>query len=595
MSKRQGRAGSIYDLFASLGLDTSELDSNLAASQIKMDAFTNHVSDSVRMLEQLGSAMGPKALSSIMDQLQARGSLFQQEIQQLHQVAQNVGRMGAPADSDPRKLVTTDTDIVNQLTATAELQRVAAQRKSLEAESLAETKRITANRKAAQREEIASDREYANLKKQLAAEVAAAEKAKQVEESRAFQVEMNAAATRRQRRRAAAQDEATEARARIKQQRELEIESLGGGMSKGGIGAEIRSSFYLGGIAQMLGVEVPMGLTSVLGRLESVQRAMHLAFPALVVGAFASILYGVSQQIKTIADEHAGLGVRAREAWDEASQGARKAAVDLANYIAQMGKIETRTKEMDKGEKIAELGLRQEDIKELIKARMAAREEVNKLLAELGTTANPLEPLNFDARVSEMMSFATGGTYWEKFADGAMTYGQAVEKLRKNHKDLTSDIYSMTAAIASLERQKDKDRAKDEKADRDRRRRDPVHEMPWRLPWFLGQSPADFFLRSLEGAPARRNNFFPSPPTMRRTPALEGPSGRNPLEDKTASVVIENNFNSPLVQMDGMPANMEQAVGEKIMPVVLRRLKDNQATSMDQLIAALKAAGVRVV
>lgn len=599
MSRNQSRAGSVYELFASLGLDVTALDAGLAQSKIKLDALQNPIRDAVMMLDQLGKAMGPQALSLMMDQLQAKTKLFAGEIQQLHTIASNVAAGGQPVVSDPRSLITTDTDIVNKLTANAELQRVDLERKSLERESLNETKRIAAQRKAERLREAASDREYVNLKKQLGAEVAAADRAQQVADSRNFDIEMNAHRDRRIKRRAASKDSAMEARLQARSDRDSRMDNLGGGMGPGGIGAEIRTSFYMGGIAQLLGMEIPMGLTSVLARLEPLQRAMHLAFPVLAVTGFLSILSAVSKKLGEVSDEMRGLDATSRATWKAMAEGVRDTV---------MKGLEVR--EMLRS--INEAGLRGKELH--IEQGKNAKEELVDIQNQIDSRADLISKLAMNLEMQkaitsgvntrvylELMEKLGGKKFFavaEDARESIIRYGditKAVEGLNTElttNRQLLTDLNDKKGRISAEEQrralQAERDRTKQD------RLRDRVHELPWRLPWFMGENPSDFFMKSLEGAPARRRNFIPGPPKMQRgDPTIPREGDGNPLGDR-AGLRVEQHFHIDQ-KFDGVPSNMEQIVRDRITPQLIKDLGGNQRMAMDDLVASLRRAGVQVV
>lgn len=645
------KTNSIYEIFASLGLDASSLDEGLKQAKFDLDAILPDVKNVQDAILQLDKAFGQ---SKIGLDAEARAIEFfarttDDAAKQVYGLHAALVALKAEQGEGGRALIPTgNDDVVGRLTARAEGSRYAALvgqqagiKKQLEAEEasslveaqrvakarevmyaeeetsrsnyvnlinqlaveerlannkaqrasdVTEMARINAIKKAEQQREIASDQEYIQLKRQLAAEIVAADKAKYTEEERAFQVYIRQLQTNRARRKMEMEQDREVANLEFERSR---VRAPGGNGAPGAAGLGFRgTATEIQAADQLLGIHIPRGLTSVLARLGIVQTAMTAAFSGFAALAFIEILGQVGSKLHELGEEFTGFGEDAKKAWDEAYQGSRRSLLELANYEVQMGRIfDSKGSKKPLGTKLEELGMKQDTIKALRQAQIEARDDAAKKLKELGGFS-PTPGLDAENTMGESLLKLIPSRGYEQYAQGAVTLGDAVDKLRQNYKDLQENINGLTKSLEALDRQKDRDISKDEtNANRAKRMRDRVHEEPYRLPWYLGPEPTASFMQSLEGAPARRRNFIPGPPELRREQAPNGPEGRNPLGGPRAGLNYSPVF-APVIRVDGEAT--AQIVRDKIIPAIHNDYSNNQRESMDKLVGMLKAAGVQV-
>lgn len=567
MATRGGQP-SIYEIFASLGLDASSLDEGLKQAKFDLDAILPDIKSVQDAVLQLDKAFGQSTVGLMAE---ARAIEFfgrttdsaAKQVYELHAALLALKEPGAVGGT--RSLIPLgNEDVVDKLTANAQLRRAEIERVTLEKEALLQEKAI-------------------------AAEQAALLRSKNEEEERAFQYWLRQAEARRAARKIEREQESQDANYAFEKSRIQGGAARGGGGITGGLGFR-GTATEIQAADQLLGIHIPRGLTSVLARLGVVQTAMSAAFSGFVVIAFIEILGQVGTKLRSLGDEITGFGESSRKAWDEAYQGSRKSLLELAQYEAQMGRIyDSKGSKKPLTTKLEELGMREDEIKALRQSQISSREDARKKLEELGFSATP--GLDAEGTLGESLFKLIPSGGYEKYAQGAVTLGDAVDKLRQRYKDATEDIYGLTKSLENLERQKDRNISKEDSAERSSRRmRDRVHEEAYRLPWYLGASPSTSFLQSLEGAPARRRNFIPPPPVLQRDRYKTG-TDNSPNTSPEAGLHIENHF-SPIIKVDGMAT--AQIVRDEILPAILNDMANNQRAVTDKMVSTLKAAGVRV-
>lgn len=159
--------GPVAELFATLGLDLSQLDEGLQNSKVKMEAFANPVEDITLQLSQLSNAFNPKVIDEALKQMAVDADTAQAAMDELYNAAIRLSTVPPPAAllgaGQPRELIGLDNeDVIDAKIAAADIKRSkleetatyaqlvearrvqTAQLKQINADALAERKEIQA-------------------------------------------------------------------------------------------------------------------------------------------------------------------------------------------------------------------------------------------------------------------------------------------------------------------------------------------------------------------------------------------------------------------------------------------------------------------
>lgn len=672
--------GPVAELFATLGLDATQLDEALRASKVKFESLGPAVTDIDTRLAKLGQAFNPAVISAAFDQLTAKGMLFEEQLNAIYAAAIKVNA----AQQGPRELVSLENeDVVDAKIAAADLKRAkleqsaadaqvvemrksqAAQLKAINAEVIAERARVQAQSDALAKAEIAAEKasraqynamvkmyskeeseakiaeklranaefrvlvnEESAIKREAAAEGAALDRA-YLAEQKAYVTQMAAMkkmymaedkaaeATQNEFIRAAraegiARDKAYMAEQRIQRQQMAAMatmyraEERAAGIGGGGVGA--RNVAFMGqGIEQILGIRIPFGFNRILSILPAVQAAMLAAFDVLVIVAFADIIYQVGVKINELITDWEGFGEAAKKAWDEADKGAMKAQDDLIAYNDKMRKLNLIGAKGPEKSRLEEIyaGMKVEDITDTLGKEVDRLHILQGLMNDVkgeNEKATTILDSMGEQRLGKPMQEAAIETLKSGAMEGIRTVDELDKKIvevaehTENLNDMKADgIYDLLKAhrewLAALDKEHDKQR----------KWRDEVHELPYRLPWFMGENPADSMSNQFGGPRVNRpssmmfDQMNRPVPNMNRfsprsgSPVPIGSSGGGSSPSATLHVQY-----APVFKFDGMPADAMRFVRDEMEPILMADLQKNTRGVTDSLVRVLKSVGVDV-
>lgn len=587
--------GPVTQLFSSLGLDASELDKGLRDAAIRMEAFEKPVFAVQQMLDQLFSSMNPAIVVNALNQLAVAAKTPAEAIAFLHAEVKSLNAEMAA----PRQMVSLDNnDVVDAAMARAEMQRARIEERSLQAQSNAAVAEDVAKRAEARSAEIAIEREYANLKKQFAAEVVAADAREEAAQDAFVKQEIADSNARLAALKANRAEERYIEQQAFEQQRAERARTAGAGGNIGfkGTAVEIQA------IDTLLGIHIPRGLTSVLARLGSVQSAMSAAFGAFAILAFVEVLGQVASKLISLEADINGFTEANEKFWKSASDNSIKALADLLKYNTEMRRAhELSEKRGSEGRK--ELGIEgiakeREDIKRQLGQH---RDVLNESIAMLQTIQpGQMEGDVPSSQISGMFQKLQGILNYitpESGVTGAVTAAGAIANLKDTIERETKiiGVYTDTLKDLQVEEKRDTDRRITESRESSKKMHDAIHEFPNRLPWFLG--PNQDFVNQMGAGRVSSSNFRPAPPLggimpRRSSAGSFSPSIPTSSDGGSSGGVVLQVTSSPTFYFNGIPADIQNFMRNYAEPELLKDLQLNARGIQQQLIQTLKNGGV---
>lgn len=544
---------SVADIFASLGLDASQLDQGLAQSKVKMNEFVHAIEnlgkvafDKLNVPFMAASAAAREAakgadsyrvgLEKVKNELVEVLSLQEQQARLGRRAANPQGfDVFAPASSRYTES-TGHADVVSGAIGRAERKRDAIEERRIQAESFAEARRIATQRRIEAHREVLSKREMANLNRQLRTEESTANAA----EDRRLETQSRRETARIARRRADERGRVVESErdmrrlnSQLTRQQAQGVRSdrqnagfPGGGDLQGMFGAWAGMS----AVGDLMGIRIPMGASMLISRLGMVQKAMTAAFAPLVAFELIKTMKDMGIAIGDLVKDFVGLGAASEVTWDKI----RADMADAMKFKLEIGDIDRR---------IAKEG--EEDFKGNIAVREA---EIQRLKVLKDARAADIEVVK---KANELIYDPSKMTLALAMRASNYLQGKTVAQLDKEKTELQDQINQLTDDISRLQRQEILDKMKRDKEKDNTKRRDPYSEFPNRIPWFLSQNPSDAFASQF-GMTATG-------------------SGIASLSGRGANQVVYNIRQ----EFNGMPADIRKFMRDHAGPALAEAITDN--------------------
>lgn len=518
--------GTIAELLTVLGVDSAPLSEGLLNAEMSLNDFAPKVLSSQAALLSLGDEMaatGMKA-SGLNVAMQA---LYDQKIANALLDADEQARISFQSQEDNERLMA-----ANQARSAAAAERLATDRA------------MYAWEQEARIQDLESERIYVAEWKAFAQDQVDAQ-----ERMTAYRIELDKAATH--------------------------FNAGVGSMKMGGSGGGTSSFMAANEIRALEGSQY--GIARLLTMLPQVREFMEAAFDGVVVIALLEILYQVGKEIEVLITDWEGFGKAAQEAWSKAEVGADRAMLKQNDYQRKL--------EEAKGllSIAPEKGHQYLADKYGIDVAADAHENERLKALQKNIQDNQLGPLEnrvnaYDSKYKGANALTSPYLLGLREADAE---SKTVEQDRKTILDLRKEEEDIASRLGQLDLDKINKQAEylhqlDEEHDKKVRAlklHDNVHELPYRLPWFMGADPANLFL-GLTGNPGAGLGIMGS-----RTPTAP------PLPGMGTGNHISMTFH-------GMPADLEDFVHEKMIPSLLSALDNNKGGSLSKMSNSLANAGI---
>lgn len=588
----------LFELFASLGLDSSGLSEGLGNAEVdirkfqgvinafvndyrtamgRMDAATEGAQIALTQLLDTNSR-NITAVGEGIDKLVARQERFQAQSERMKEQyiaaqaamreAEALWQTGLHPAMEGKRLVSLgNEDIVQQLAARAQLQRSMIEERSLRDQSDLALKESAATRLGIISEQEAADLEYAQLKAKLSAESIAA-------------IEAETAAQEELMDRWIAADEAM-TEADIERQAVREATAAA---SQKATAAETAS----GGFASV-GVRMGAGgiYPTIRAGMSGLGEAIAPLFPVLMAGAFVDILYHEIEAVAKLTDEWTGFGKEAKKAWEEAFSGAERTRIKTSELIAEWEKARATAA---KGAPLT----RSEET-------TIDRHHATNLTQDINAATAQLAILDKELAARQRESAATPAGAANQFLRWA-SGGKDLETVKKEREETEASIRAMTEERGKIERRILEDVDKKHKLE-DSKMHDRIHQYPERMPWFMGTNPAEVMLQTMGFGPQPTRSVItghmPTPPpsssmnSSRVSPQYEGGATARTATTAGGGINITNTY-APVFKFDGVPADIVKFMREEAEPMLIADMQKNARGVMTQIMDTLKKNGVRV-
>lgn len=568
-AKQMSQGMKVFDLFAELGIDASRLPKDVADSLIALEPLRKSVADMQGMLRQMGSALNPDALGAALDQINAKSKNAGEAIQTLYNALQSRVGTGALAEL-PRSMVPTgQQDTVHQAMANAELQRAKTKESVL--------RQMFEERMEEQRRE---------------------QKGVEADAERFFRSQMEYNDRLGQSTKRRYEDESMYYR------RESEIQSIRNrnaresaglsGMGRFDTLFKSFSSLQLGG--RMLGLEIPFEVTSLLSQSPQIAATVAKAFPVFLGLSFLDIMNQLSNKLVEVTDKWAGFGEESRKAWQEAFVGAEKAKLKLIDFNERMRMIEAGKHGRFDEDRQARTGVALGETIADVEAQLKAQVELRKLYDE------NVQLLKQPAGKSGVGYFGISGPMAGRVQE-LRTSRETVETQTAKRDEVVATIIALHDKLSDL-RARSLENELRTVTDIEKKRRDRVHELPWRMPWFMGQTPEEAFAASIGGAnvnnpmasvvPRRRlrTGVERSAPDLSSGVNLGTPTIATSRVMSSGAGMTFAPVYSPTFNINGVLTDVEQFIRNRVEPKIAEDLDQNARGLADFFVKSLKRHGV---
>lgn len=355
---------------------------------------------------------------------------------------------------------------------------------------------------------------------------------------------------------------------------------------------------------ELAGTKIPGSLARLVAFSPTVAAALESIFDVVMVGAFLDIIYMVGEKIEGMTRDWEGFDAASIKAWDDARTGAEKAGRALQDYRdmqIDLNKAGLKGKEKDDQDQVddlAKMGIRKEKIQSLQDEAKAMDALIQKAQ---GADGKGFSPKGLELGVpSDIAS--------KKALDEIKDQGMTLEKMKDLYHKKIDELTQYMTEYGKLQNkaQQDEYKAANEKDKRNKLPKIPGavdHEEPYKLPWYMGVSPAQSFAAQMRGVPD--NQVAPtggggmpsssSPSISEAMPDVVSPQGGSSKSRSggSASVTIKNTY-APVFKFDGLPADVQKFVRETLEPMFIQDMQGNARGVAAEMIDALKKQGMGV-
>lgn len=551
MPPTNGPTATIAELYAVIGADTRLMDEALKNTEVRLQQFKSEVKTVAEAIVILDDAA--ILTSQVLTNLKgAVDSLYKSQMQAAEaarleaQSIEEVARIAALRDEQIKKEVLSRTEylgLVNQLKS-EEVSAANAQ--------YAELDRISKQKQATLDAELASRENYTRLVTQLAREetLAAKQAATEMAKSLPFMSGYG-------------KEKST---------------STGSGGGFGGAGSlGIRAG--TGGINPYF--RLTESLTAAIGPL------MEVLFPIALMGLGIELMSEYSKSIRGVIDSLTG-AVDVSKQLEEATDNLLKAVEYKADTDIRFMRMAHREGVSDKTmrEKVAAVDI---PATRLIQAQIDSLKPERQSLDQIMRELKGVPPGGRDIYVEEAAKKL------------GITGGQDLNSVNilERKKKVDDEIEELTKKKIRI--QMEEVDIMDKNVGSMKKFHDAVHELPNRMPWFLGPYPEQAFGNSLRGSsqdqsPARLIRGMQAIPPPRISDFGSAPTsgGRVSSPGRSNDGIVFSPQYTINFKFDGIPADVQKFMRESAEPILLRDLKDNTRGAMEQLKVILKGNGVVV-
>lgn len=563
----------VAELFASLGLDSSSLTDGLAAAKLELRDLkpdVMSVTDALSLLQIQGRATAQQ-LAEVPIHLQ-RAWQNQHELTQARKNDMAAEREHA-------------AEIKANLAAEFAIKKEYAQlTKQFRDQELAQEKALVA-------EESAARSRYGRTVSILLRQQEEAQKA--VNDTTARQIALSEMGVRM----AMVQAEAQTA--------------LGGAARR--TGQTTYESQRLAGLEMMaankiLGVDMPWSLTRLMATVPQVSAAMSAMFDVVMVGVFLDMLYQVGSKIWDLTEAMNGFDAASIKAWDSArsdnlSDRARALKDDLLNIDIkyEQNKKDPRRQDKAQWDELRDI----EKTKHIEEARAIAIERIlsiRKSLKALDDAENNRSGQTAASALYNPTGFIMGHLQPAEMAARQKLYEQGTSE-EKQRAALKAEVSALEALdlekkqmAYSITKDETRELEKQVRMKRSAKERDEVHELPYRLPWFMGVDPASAFANQMYGLqtgginPSQAGTQSIRPvnmPSVSRRATAENPvTGQASGGSSGRDIILQVTY-APVFQVENM-GDVEAVMRDKIEPKFIEDMKNNTRGLRAEIIAALK-------
>lgn len=310
------------------------------------------------------------------------------------------------------------------------------------------------------------------------------------------------------------------------------------------------------------------GIARLLSMLPAVQVAMEAAFAPILAGVLLYGLYELGSELNKLITDWEGFGDAAQEAWSKAEVGEQQAILGMNDYQRKME--EAKGLLSIAGEK----GPQYNADKYKLDAAADEHEKTRLKAQQSSIEKNELGPLEkrIDAydRIMGPAGMRQDSPATQAQLDAANEEARTIVEDRKTALALHEKEEEIAKRLGQLDIDKVTKQAEylhqldseQQKKTAIRKEHDPVHELPYRLPWFMGSNPATDFLGGSKMTPG------PNPGALWRAP-----------------ISIQNTHHITI--QGGDSSSIKDAI-----PDLLDALENNSNGSMARLSDILRDSGI---
>lgn len=585
----------VAELFASLGLDMSQLTDGLAEARVRLSDINPEIISANNLLRELGHS----------------GAATETEIAALTLALQDAFEANKAMESARRQALTDNKKVLAE-TALAQQEFYAEERAGIQ-NGIEAYKQHTAQVKASMAAEVAIQQEYAQLTKQFRGQEILQEQ-QLIAEKQAENVRYQAWWSRALRE----QEEATKVvyynsglaslgfdgevtEQKILNQRRVAAASIEA--SEISYAGQRTVALESMAINKFLGTDVPWSMTRLVSSVPAVAAVMGSIFDIVLAGAFLDILYQVGSKIAEMTDDWNGFGEAARHAWAQAREGVndtRKAALELRMLQIDQKYEENKTssKKSDKAQ--------WDELRDIEKKKVL-QEDLNHRTEQLLTIRKSLDALDRGAEIRESLKSKgplgssllayTGEELKARLAlyQSGLTEAEQRAEIEKELKQIQQESLDINKMGYTIDKDRTREIEKSASA-HEKRRRDEVHELPYRLPWFMGVDPASAFAGQMNGmmtagvnpSQVGRQSIRPvnMPPAPRQATSEQAFSQPQQSASSGRDVIMEVTY-APVFQV-GILGDVDALMRDKIEPKFVKDMEDNARGLRAAVEAALR-------
>jgi hypothetical protein len=329
---------------------------------------------------------------------------------------------------------------------------------------------------------------------------------------------------------------------------------------------------------------------------------MTAAFDVFVIAAVADVIYQVGKEMWDLTEAMNGFDAASIKAWDDARRGVISTREELlrhdlkhleATFESQKGSDKSEYKRLEEESDRAQIARIQRDQK-------STQDDLRAMQDIIGMYQK-IRDFN-EATFEHQKQIGLHPKDILEFQMRMYQTGMNEEKAKQSAKDDLNALTSVGNELDDKNLKLQRDITKELTVHKEamRREHDPVHELPYRLPWFMGVSPASAFAAQMKGViggpsqmesnPAGMPSVNQALPTLGSNANASSHISGTPSK-ASASIVVNETF-APVYNFEGIPADVDKFMREKAEPRLVKDMQTNARGITENIVQTLRKAGM---